>query len=103
VGDRLVLFSVEALAVLLSSDEGLLHTEEALIVAEPAIMWRPEFVVRISGSSSIDSLALWLMELREVKVDKESLVTLCWLIVVTLRVLIFGSIFCISSIDHELL
>jgi hypothetical protein len=43
------------------------------------------------------------MELREVKVDKESLVTLCWLIVVTLRVLIFGSIFCISSIDHELL
>lgn len=103
MGDRLVLFSVEALAVLLSSDEGLLHTEEALIVTEPAIMWRPEFVVGISGSSSIDSLALWLMELREVKVDKESLVTLCWLIVITLGVLIFGSIFCISSIDHELL
>jgi len=69
-------------------------------------MWRPELVIGICGSSSIDSLALWLVELREVKIDEEGFVSLCGLVVITLGIIVFSrlsSIFCISSIDHELL
>ena len=63
-GLSLVVLSVEALTVLLSSDVGGFVSEEALISrsVSSVIMWAPVLEVRFVCTWLLDTLALWLVK-----------------------------------------
>ena len=104
-----MLLAVVALALLLAADESFVHTKEALSLAKASIMRSPEFVVRAIRTWVVSSLALRLVKLRKIYVDKEGLVGLLNsdlfinlhvnFVVVIEATHMLG----IGSIDHELL
>ena len=59
-------FTVEALTVLLSPNVAYLLAEETLDVTMSAIIWRPEFIIRVTFSRTICAFALGFMQALEV-------------------------------------
>ena len=102
-----MLLTVEALAILLAAHKCLVHAKEALRIAKSAVMWCPEFVVRVRRARIFRAFALWLVKLREINVDEEGLVALFdgELFVNFILSLVVESthVLGIGSIDHELL
>jgi len=99
MGHCFMIFTIIAKRILLSADKGLMHAQEAVVVSESTIMRSPKFIIRVGTSSDVNSNALWLMELREIKVYKEGFCVGSIIQEITL----FSKLVSIRSIHHELL
>ena len=109
-----MLFAIVAFGVLLAADERLVHAKEALSLSKPAIVRRPELIVGFAATGVLSALALRLVELGEVDVDKEGGVALLntdHLVVLRLIILrevhvcvvIVSDVLGVGTVDHELL
>ena len=82
-----------------------MHAKEAFILSKTTIVGSPELVVRVSRSCSVCTLTLWFMQLREINIDKESLISLFDIdlaipgIFINVCLILLG----VGSIDHKLL
>jgi len=79
--------------------------KEALLISEATIMRCPEFVVGIISSRVISTLALRLVELWEIDVDKEGLIAFLDIDLDVIFTLVdeLMVLFSVGSVDHKLL
>merc|ERR1712079_428580 len=78
---------------------------EAFILSKTTIVGSPKLVVRVSRSCSVCTLTLWFMQLREINIDKESLISLfdIDLAIPGIFINVCLILLCVGSIDHKLL